>query len=80
MNQQAMSSVDELRICAGRRVVDVHALDLDGRACRPSVVDVDVRLAEDHEQVAGAGVLQQRSSGPISRSGFIRTGRTVSLP
>ena len=41
----------------GRRVVDVDALELD----RPPAValgKIDVRLAEDREQVAGAGLLE----------------------
>ena len=59
MNQQAMSSVDALRIWPGRRVVDVDALDLD-RQLVALLLDFDVRLAEDHEQVAGAGVFQER--------------------
>ena len=44
---------------AGRRVVDVDALDLDDDLAVGVAGDGDVGLAEDHEQVAGAGVLER---------------------
>ena len=44
----------------GRRVVDVHALEGDLEiAGHVHGRDVDVGLAEDHEEVAGAGLLEQ---------------------
>ena len=43
---------------AGAGVEDVHAVDLDLDLAVLGVEDVDVRLAEDDEQVALAGVLQ----------------------
>ena len=37
---------------------DIHAVDLDLDLPVFGIQDVDIRLAEDHEQVALAGVLQ----------------------
>ena len=54
-----MSSTDDERSCAGGRVVDVEAADLDRELAVARRADVDVGLAEDHEQVAGAGLLEQ---------------------
>ena len=59
MNQQAMSSVAVAADFAGRGVVDVEAVDLDRERPSPAVEDVDVGLAEDGEQVAFAGLLEQ---------------------
>ena len=63
MNQQAMPSAPSLRTSAGGRVEDVHALDLHLQLATASVVpasrqNLDIRLAEDDEQVALTGVLQ----------------------
>ena len=46
---------------AGRRVVDVEAVDLDQELAVPAgrQADIDVGLAEDGEQVAAAGLLEQ---------------------
>jgi hypothetical protein len=43
---------------AGRRVVDIDALHFDNELAIGVVGDGDVGLAEDHEQVAGPGVLE----------------------
>ena len=43
----------------GRRVVHVHAPDLDDDLPVLLLRDLHVRLAEDHEQVARAGLLEQ---------------------
>ena len=59
MNQQAMSSTVRRADVAGGRVVDVEAADLDLELAVPARADVDVGLAEDREQVAGAGLLEQ---------------------
>jgi hypothetical protein len=65
---------------AGRRVIDVEPMDLDVElpdpACRRA--NVDVGLAEDGEQVAGPGLLEELLG--LASAGFIRTVRTVSLP
>ena len=63
MNQQAMPSAPSLRTSPVVGVEDVHAVDLHLDPRDLPVVpadreDVDVRLAEDDEQVALAGVLQ----------------------
>jgi hypothetical protein len=44
---------------AGRRVVDVDAADLNHEPAIVGALDGDVGLAEDHEQVARAGLLEQ---------------------
>ena len=43
---------------AGRRVVDIDSLHFDDELAIGVAGDGDVGLAEDHEQVAGAGVLE----------------------
>ena len=56
---------------AGLGFEDVNAFDVDADLVLADRLDVDVRLAENDEEVAGAGVLQLRrpcagqdSSGP----------------
>ena len=44
---------------AGGRIVDVHAFDFGGELAVFLLFDFHVRLAEHHEQVACAGLLQQ---------------------
>ena len=59
MNQQAMSSVPPVR--TSPVVGSYTSTPRISTTTLPSVcvVDLDVRLAEDREQVAGAGLLQQ---------------------
>ena len=58
MNQQAMPSGPSLTDFAGLRFEDVHAFHLHAELAVLLGRMVDVRLAEDDEQVAFAGVLQ----------------------
>ena len=58
MNQQAMPSGPSLRTSPCVGVEHVHAVDSYLDLAIVSVEDVDVRLAEDDEQVALARVLQ----------------------
>ena len=58
MNQQAMPSAPSLTDFAGLRVEDIHAVDLDAHLAIFGSEEGDVRLAEDDEEVALAGVLQ----------------------
>ena len=44
----------------GGRVVDIHALDLGDDLAVLLLRDLHVRFAEDHEQIARPGLLQQR--------------------
>jgi hypothetical protein len=53
------------------RMEDVHAVDLHPQLAVPFCKDGDVRLAEDNEQVALAGVLEvtaRRTYSPSPRS------------
>ena len=58
MNQQAIPSGAIAADFARVRMEHIHALDLDLNLPAVRVQDVDIRLAEDHEQVALAGILQ----------------------
>ena len=58
MNQQAMPSAPSLTDFAGLRLEDVDAVHLHAQLAVLLGQQVDVRLAEDDEQVALAGVLQ----------------------
>ena len=58
MNQQAMPSAPSLTHFAGLRLEDIHAVDLHAQLAVRLGDQVDVRLAEDDEQVALAGVLE----------------------
>ena len=55
MNQQAMSSVDVAADLAGGGVVDVEAVELHLQLAVGEGAQLEVGLAEDHEEVAGAG-------------------------
>ena len=58
MNQQAMPSAPSLRTSPVLRVEDVDAVDLHAQLAVLLGEQVDVRLAEDDEEVALAGVLE----------------------
>ncbi len=55
MNQQAMPSVPSLTHFAGLRLEHVDAVHLYAQLAVRSRQEVDVRLAEDDEQIALAG-------------------------
>ena len=64
---------------AGGRVVNVDAFDVDARACRPSAPGSSTSGSPKTMKRLPAPVFLS-SSSPIARSGFMRAGRTVSLP
>ena len=65
MNQQAMSSVDVAADLAGGGVVDVEAVQLHLQLAVGQGAQLQVGLAEDHEEVAGAGGLEELLVGGV---------------